>query len=229
MAENTKQQYLDLTGLQSYDTKSVNRMTTAINAAKTEAIESAANAFRFASVKDNSIEFYSTNPVEEGTAPVVTVDLPTELYLDQTKTTFVTNFAFSDELYPGATNPNMDGEPVVVLAVKGSDDSVTYSFMNMKQLVDIYTGGTTTTATVSIDNTTNVVTAEVKVSGAEGNLLVELQELIGEIPEDATATTVVGYAKELVDAAQQDIQALELIVGAGYEAIPEDAIAAMFE
>lgn len=74
--------------------------------------------------------------------------LPKELFLDQTKTVFVPSFAFNQTAYPGATNPNLDGKPVMVLAVKGVDNTnpsdttkqtLTYSFLDMSTLVDTYT------------------------------------------------------------------------------------------
>lgn len=74
--------------------------------------------------------------------------LPVEMFLDNAKTAFVPNFTFSAATYPGATNPNLDGKPVMVLAVKGVDNSApsdtskqttTYSFLNMSTLVDTYT------------------------------------------------------------------------------------------
>lgn len=74
--------------------------------------------------------------------------LPKEMFLDQTKTTFVPNFAFNATTYAGATNPNMEGKPVLVLAVKGVDNTapsdtskqtLTYSFLDMSTLVDTYT------------------------------------------------------------------------------------------
>lgn len=71
--------------------------------------------------------------------------LPTEMFLDQAKTAFVSNFAFSTTTYAGATNPNLDGKPVLVLAVKGTDhtnnnaETLTYSFLDVSTLVDTYT------------------------------------------------------------------------------------------
>lgn len=74
--------------------------------------------------------------------------LPTEMFLDQTKTQFVSSFSFNATTYSGATNPNLDGKPVLVLAVKGVDNAdptntskqtVTYSFLDMQTLVDTYT------------------------------------------------------------------------------------------
>lgn len=67
--------------------------------------------------------------------------LPKEQFLDLTKTTFVQSFAWSNTTYPDSTNPNLDGKPVMVLALKNSsDDTVAYSFLNMYELVDTYTG-----------------------------------------------------------------------------------------
>ena len=71
--------------------------------------------------------------------------LPVEMFLDQAKTRFVQSFAFTQETYPGGTDPNLNGKPVLVLALKGIDhnnnDAVTttYSFLNMETLVDTYT------------------------------------------------------------------------------------------
>lgn len=75
--------------------------------------------------------------------------LPVEKFLDQTKTAFVSSFSFSASTYPGATNPNLDGKPVMVLAVKGNDGSTSYSFLNMATLVDTYTSGNTKTLSIS--------------------------------------------------------------------------------
>lgn len=71
-------------------------------------------------------------------------DLPVEMFLDQAKTTFVGSFAFDSTTYAGATDPNLEGKPVLVLAVKGVNnktkaETVTYSFLNMQTLVDTYT------------------------------------------------------------------------------------------
>lgn len=71
--------------------------------------------------------------------------LPVEMFLDQAKTRFVQSFAFTQETYPGGTDPNLNGKPVLVLALKGIDhnnndaETTTYSFLNMETLVDTYT------------------------------------------------------------------------------------------
>ena len=74
--------------------------------------------------------------------------LPTEMFLDQAKTAFIPNFAFNGTTYAGASNPNLDNKPVLVLAVKGIDhtnndaETTTYSFLDVSTLVDTYTTAT---------------------------------------------------------------------------------------
>ena len=62
--------------------------------------------------------------------------LPSDQFLDQAKTKFEYNFAFSSETYPGATNPNLDGKAVLVLGVKGQGSAVSYSFLDLSLLID---------------------------------------------------------------------------------------------
>lgn len=70
--------------------------------------------------------------------------LPTEMFLDQAKTAFIPNFTFNGTTYTGASNPNLNGKPVLVLAVKGIDhtnndaETTTYSFLDVSTLVDTY-------------------------------------------------------------------------------------------
>lgn len=151
--------YLDLVGLGVYDGK----LKEYIN-------EKDAKSLKFVEFADNAIKFYTNNPKGESEAAAFSIDLPAEYVLDQTKTTFVGSFTWSDATYPGSANPNLDGEPVLVLAVKGGE-TTTYSFLNMKKLVDVYNGGSTNSATVSIDSATNKITVDVKISSVEGNAL----------------------------------------------------------
>lgn len=71
--------------------------------------------------------------------------LPVEMFLDQLGTKFVPSFAFNAATYPGGTDPNLNGKPVLVLALKARDhnnnnaETITYSFLNMETLVDTYT------------------------------------------------------------------------------------------
>lgn len=93
-------------------------------------------AIRSARIEDNKIKFY------EGTdttvTPLTSVDLPEELYLQSAQTEIVENFAFSASTYPGATDPNLDGKTVLVLAVKGdgTPPTIKYSFVNMANIID---------------------------------------------------------------------------------------------
>ncbi|MBQ3446944.1 MAG: hypothetical protein IJG37_04790 [Synergistaceae bacterium] len=121
--------------------------------------------------------------------------LPTEMFLDQAKTAFIPNFVFNGTTYAGASNPNLDGKPVLVLAVKGIDhtnnnaETTTYSFLDVSTLVDTYTtasgdsskvltiAGYTVTFNVSAD-TANAVEVlidgiAVKVSSTANNALVK--------------------------------------------------------
>ena len=122
--------------------------------------------------KDNSILFYNKpNATEEDVADF-TVNLPAEYFLDQTKTVFVPNFAWSAETYPASIDPSLDGQPVLVLAVKGSDNTVTYSFISMLSLVNIYKASTdTSTVTLTINDDTNTISVVVNISSDEGNAL----------------------------------------------------------
>lgn len=136
-------------------------------------VEAAANAaIKALKVTGNTVNFY-TNTGMTGAA-AFSMDFPTEMFLDQTKTAFVGKFKFSDTTYPGATDPELDGKPVMVLAVKGENpDSCTYSFLNMAALVDTYKAkatGKDASTTVTIAG--YEVDVKVNVSAAAGNALV---------------------------------------------------------
>ena len=107
--------------------------------------EVAASAIKHVSVSGNTISFWKD--AEHAGTPDFTVDFPSELFLDQTRTQFVQNFTFSAATYPGAVNPSLDGKPVLVFAVKTTtdrtsgtvEDTFAYSFLDMTSLVDTYT------------------------------------------------------------------------------------------
>ena len=87
--------------------------------------------------------------------------------MDATKTGFVDNFEFSSETYVGATDPDLDGKAVLVLAIKTTDkgvDTTSYSFISVDKLVDVYTAGDN-----SID--INGYAIAVKISQAANNAL----------------------------------------------------------
>ena len=92
--------------------------------------------FKSGKVEGNKVKLF-TSTDKTGTA-AFEFDFPVEMVLDQAKTAFVPKFTWSLETYPGSEDPGLNGKPVMVLAVKGSDGSVTYSFMGMASLVDTY-------------------------------------------------------------------------------------------
>lgn len=127
-----------------------------------------AKAFKSGKVDGNTVNLYTSDNMTGDAA--FSFDFPIEMVLDQAKTAFVPKFAFSEETYTGATNPKLEGKPVMVLAVKGSDGSVTYSFLNMATLVDTYTAKAGDgSATVTVEG--YEITVNVEVSAKEGNLL----------------------------------------------------------
>ena len=126
-------------------------------------------AIKYASVSGNTISLFKT--ADGSGVADFTIDFPQEMFLDQTKTEFVPSFTFSATTYPGATNPNLDGKPVMVLAVKATDGTTAttaYSFLNMATLVDTYT--------VKSGDSTKVLAisgyqVEFKVSSTTGNII----------------------------------------------------------
>lgn len=153
------------------DDKFTDFETTLTNAIKTWVDSEESLALKTTLYNNNTLTFYKKpNATVDDTADF-TINLPKEQFLDQTKTTFVNEFAWSEELYPNSTNPDLDTEPVLVLAVKGDTD-VAYSFVSMNELVKIYKASTvTSTVTLTIDDTTNTISGEVNISADEGNLL----------------------------------------------------------
>ena len=101
----------------------------------------AANAIKYVSTSGNTVSFFTSS---DGTGTAAfTVDFPSEMVLDAARTTFVPNFAFNTTNYPGATNPSLEGKPVLVLAVKTTTaagaESVNFSFLDLEALIDTYT------------------------------------------------------------------------------------------
>lgn len=122
--------------------------------------------------KNNQILFFTKPSAIDTDTPDFTVNLPEEYFLDQTQTVFVNSFVWSSTTYPGSTDPSLDGQPVLVLAVKGSDSSISYSFISMLSLVNIYKASTvTSTVLLSIEDSTNTISATVNISADEGNAL----------------------------------------------------------
>lgn len=158
-------------------------------------------AIKSLAVDGNTINFYTSTDKTGSVA--FSIDFPTEMFLDQTKTEFVAKFAFSAETYPGATNPKLDGKPVMVLAVKGQNpDSCTYSFLNMAALVDTYKAKVTdkdksTTSTVSGYE----IDVKVNVSAAADNALI--------LKDDGLYVDISGKADKVKNATAGNFAALD--------------------
>ncbi|MCM1226112.1 MAG: hypothetical protein NC320_01645 [Clostridium sp.] len=123
-------------------------------------------AIKGAKYADNVLSFYRTEDMTGD--PDISLNFPEEMFLDQAKTKLVSNFTWSDTLYPGSTDPSLEGKSVLILAVKG-DTSVEYSFISLDTLISIYVGTDTNTATTTVDN--NKISTVVKISKVEGNIL----------------------------------------------------------
>ncbi len=127
-------------------------------------------AFKSLDVTGNTVSFYTTAD-KSGTA-AATLDFPAEYVLDQAKTRLVSEFAWAAATYPGSTDPNLEGKPVLVLAVKDDGAAVTYSFLSMEKLMNVYTvkgESKDASTTVVIDGYT--IDVRVNISAAEGNQL----------------------------------------------------------
>ena len=140
--------------------------------AKIEAVNGdVSKAIKSLKVDGNTVNFYTSDNMS-GDA-VFSVDFPTEMFLDQTKTEFVAKFKFSAETYAGATDPKLDGKPVMVLAVKGENpDSCTYSFLNMQALVDTYKAkADSKDASTTVEVSGYEIEVKVNISSEDGNVL----------------------------------------------------------
>lgn len=134
----------------------------------------AADAIKYVSVSGNTVSFW--RDANHTGAADFTFDFPSELFLDQTRTSFVPNFTFTAAAYPGAVNPSLDGKPVLVFAVKNTtdrssgtlNDTFAYSFLDMTSLVDVYTVKTGDSSKIlSIDG----YEIEVHISAAANNAI----------------------------------------------------------
>ena len=148
-----------------------------------------ADTIKYVSCANNVISFFKTSD-GSGTA-AYTVSLPNELVLDQLKTQFVPSFAFSATTYPGATDPSLEGKPVLVIAIKDTNaagtTTTTYSFLDMTSLVDVYTIATGDSAKVlSIAN--NAITVHVS-AGTGNHLTVANDGLMVDVSDKADKVT----------------------------------------
>lgn len=165
--------------------------------------QAATAAFKSGKVDGNTVSLY-TSTDQTGTA-AFSFDFPTEYFLDQTKSVFVQTFAWSETAYPGSTNPNLDGKPVMVLAVKGDNNTVQYSFVDLTYLLDTYTGGNTSTAKVTVDG--KEITVAVNVSKATGNALQVKED--GLFVPKAEVVDISGKADKVADATEGNFAGLD--------------------
>ena len=154
-----------------------------------------APAIKYVSASGNVISFF-TSTDGSGTA-AFTVELVKEQFLDQAHTTLVHNFAFSAATYPGATDPELNGKSVFVLAVKGKDatgggtDTVSYSFVDFTKFIDIYTAKAGDSAKILNINGYEI---EFKISSVANNAL--------EVKNDGLYVDISGKADKDVDAVE---------------------------
>ncbi len=156
-----------------------------LNIVKTYVDNADAKSIKAAEYADNKISLYTTAD-KSGTA-AIEIDLPEEMFLDQTKTTLVDEFAWSNTEYPGSTDPDLDGKPVLVLAVKG-DKTVDYSFIALDSIVKPYTGDDTDTATTTVEN--GAIAVDVKVSEAKDNAIILKDDGLYVAPAEAPTDIV---------------------------------------
>ncbi len=126
-------------------------------------------AIRSGELVEHTANFYTTEDMSG--PPAFTLDFPEEMFLDQAETRFVDNFVWSAALYPGSTDPNLDGKPVFVLAVRGEDETdPTYSFLDMQTLVDTY-GSAPGDGSASVTVSGYRISVNVNLSEEAGNIL----------------------------------------------------------
>ena len=141
-----------------------------------------------------------------------------EIFLDQAGTTLVENFAFNAATYPGATNPNLDGKTVLVLAVKGDKETnptVKYSFVDLSKLIDTYTAA---------DNSITIAgyTVAVKVSAAANNAI--------ELKNDGLHVDISDKADKVTGATANNIAKLDAngnLADSGYTVASDADVNAM--
>lgn len=116
---------------------------------------------------DSIVKLYTSE--DKSGEPVVELVLPEEMFLDGSKTEFVDNFVWSAEKYPKSINPDLDGKPVLVLAVK-SVRTIRYSFISLESVVVELTGGDTDSTSVTVEEDT--ISLDVKVSEEPDNRVI---------------------------------------------------------
>ena len=169
--------------------------------------------------KNNSLLFFKNPNATDKDTPEYKIDMPVEKFLDQTKTTLVQDFAWNETDYPNTENPNLDGNPVLILAVKGNDDSISYSFLNMKYLLNLYQASEEiSTVTIAIDVGSNTISGSVNISsdsnnnlsvGSDGGLYSPIVNISALTTQIENLTTQVNELSTLCQQLSDRITALE--------------------
>lgn len=127
---------------------------------------------------NNSLSFYKNPNAVDTDEPQYKIDLPVERFLDQTQTILIPKFTWSEELYPGSTNPNLEEKPVFVLAIKGiansdnGEDTIAYSFLNMETIIKQYqVSEESSTVRLELNEDTNTFSGSVNISSDTNNSL----------------------------------------------------------
>ena len=140
---------IDMTKLTKLN--ALDRLAALTSAGINKAQETADKGFKKGIVNGNTVNFYTNSEATLSDTADFRFDFAAESFLDQAQTTFTSSFTFSTATFgTGTTNPNLDGKPVLTLAVKTvdaqSNTTINYSFLNVEDLVDIYTIATDTTS-----------------------------------------------------------------------------------
>lgn len=165
----------------------------------------AASAFKSGLVEGSTVKLF-TSADKTGDA-AFSFDFPTEYFLDQTKSQFVQEFAWAEATYPGSTNPNLDGKPVMVLAVKTEDGTgVSYSFVDLTYLLNTYEAAAGDgTASVTIDG--YKISVNVNVSAEADNALVKKAD--GLYVPKAEVVDISGKADKVAGATEGNFAGLD--------------------
>lgn len=177
--------------------KVLNELATRIHT-RLNKLETADAAIKSVTVDNNALNFFTTT--DTSTAAAFTVNLPSEIAIDAETTNLVSSFIFNAGTYVGATNPNLNGKPVLVLGIKtksndGQTTTLSYNFIDVSLLADNYTASDT--SVVITDNKIRV-----NVSADSDNMLATTAnglkiDLNGKVDKAASAAgDVVTFAAE---------------------------------
>lgn len=166
----------------------------------------AAAAIKSGIVEGNTVKLFTST--DQTGAAAFSFDFPTEYFLDQTKSQFVQNFAFSAETYAGATDPGLDGKPVMVLAVKAEGGTeITYSFVDLTYLLNTYKPAAGDgSATVTVDGYN--ISVNVNISADADNALTKKEDGSLFVPK-AAVVDISGKADKDTDAVEGDVAAFD--------------------